>query len=257
MLKIKKKEKEKKMATAKNWMLKEAVKVIVEGTNTEAMQELGKRFPLTSLAIAKMGNNEGANVLLGAMPDYMTMLKMERALKESVGAADDEDQESAEEAEEAIEEVGEEDAGEKDFNAMTKNELYEECVKRGIKAQKHQKPKAYYIELLTAESASDEESEEDEEDQAEAGPDYNEMTAMELYKLCKKRGIKTEPKQKAAVYIKLLKAADASAEESEEDEDWGEDEEAPAPKKTGKATKNASKAKKEEAADEEDDDWDI
>lgn len=249
---------------AKNWTLKEAVKVIIDGTNTEAMQELGKRFPLTSLAIAKMGNNEGANTLFGAMPDHMTMLKMERSLKEGV-------EESDEDQDEEVEDVEAEGAGEEDLSSMSAKELMKLCDKRGIKVPHYGKNKQFYLDALTGgsttptEAEEAEEAEEEEADEVEEkaeGPAYEEMTAMELYKLCKKRGIKAEPKQKANVYIKLLKAADASDAEVEE-EDWGEEEEAPV-KKTGKATKatsgkttkSASKAKKEEAADE-DDDWDI
>lgn len=246
---------------AKNWTLKEAVKVIVDGTNTEAMQELGKRFPLTSLAIAKMGNNEGANTLFGAMPDHMTMLKMERSLKEGV-------EESDEDQDEEVEGVEAEEAGEEDLSSMSAKELMKLCDKRGIKVPHYGKNKQFYLDALAGGSTTPTEAEEEEADETEEKaeekevPDYTEMTAMELYKLCKKRGIKAEPKQKANAYIKLLKAADASDAEAEEDEDWSEEEEAPAPtKKAGKATsdkttKSTSKAKKEEAADE-DDDWDI
>lgn len=247
---------------AKNWTLKEAVKVIVDGTNTEAMQELGKRFPLTSLAIAKMGNNEGANALFGAMPDHMTMLKMERSLKEGV-------EESDEDQDEEVEDV-EAGAGEEDLSSMSAKELMKLCDKRGIKVPHYGKNKQFYLDALAGGSTTPTEAEEEEADETEEkaeGPAYEEMTAMELYKLCKKRKIKTEPKQKAAVYIKLLKAADAAEDEAngDTDEDWGDEEEAPAPTKetgkatkatSGKTTKSASKAKKEETADE-DDDWDI
>lgn len=243
---------------AKNWTLKEAVKVIVDGTNTEAMQELGKRFPLTSLAIAKMGNNEGVNTLFGAMPDHMTMLKMERSLKEGV-------EESDEDQDEEVEDVETEGAGEEDLSSMSAKELMKLCDKRGIKVPHYGKNKQFYLDALAGGSTTPTEAEEEEADEAEEkaeGPAYEEMTAMELYKLCKKRGIKAEPKQKANAYIKLLKAADTSDAEAEE-EDWGEEEEASAKKAgkatkatSGKTTKSASKAKKEEAADE-DDDWDI
>ena len=76
--------------------------------------------------------------------------------------------------------------------------------------------------------------------------DYSEMNAMELFKLCKKRGIKAEPKKKAAEYIKLLKAADAKLEGNEE-EDWEEEEE----EKPAKKTKPTAKTKKVEEDDEE------
>ena len=84
--------------------------------------------------------------------------------------------------------------------------------------------------------------------------DYSEMNAMGLFKLCKKRGIKAEPKKKAAEYIKLLKAADAKLEGNEEEEDWEEEEEVK--EKPAKKTKPVAKTKKAEEDDEEEE-WDI
>ena len=82
--------------------------------------------------------------------------------------------------------------------------------------------------------------------------DYSEMNAMELFKLCKKRGIKAEPKKKAAEYIKLLKAADAKLEGNDEEEDWEEEEE----EKQAKKAKPTAKTKKAEEDDDEEE-WDI
>lgn len=48
--------------------------------------------------------------------------------------------------------------------------------------------------------------------------DYSELSAKELYKLCKEREIKAEPKKPAKYYINQLKEWDAAQE------DWGEDE---------------------------------
>lgn len=252
---------------AKNWTLKEAVAIITAGENKEAIQEICKRFPLAAVAIAKIGKNEGVETLMGGMPEHVTMLKIERVLKEGVEDTDAEDDEDADDT----------DAGEteeKDLESMTKDELYKLCVKRGIKAQKYQKPKAYYIDLLTNagnDADTDEDSEEDADTDAEdeSGDgdevDYSTMKAPELYALCKKRGIKVEPKKKAAEYIKLLKKADEAAAEAEgdTDEDW-DDEEEEAPTKPAKKTaqsagkKAADKKPAKKAAKEEDDeDWDI
>jgi len=56
--------------------------------------------------------------------------------------------------------------------------------------------------------------EEDDEDVV----DYSEMSAQELYKLCKERGIKVAPKKPAKYYINQLEEYDAAQE------DWGEEE---------------------------------
>lgn len=255
--KIKKKE---KRTMAKNWTLKEAVAVITEGKSKEEIQELGKRYPITAVAIAKLVMNDGLQTIMSAMPDHVTMLKLERALKDGVEETEDDEDEVDDTA-------GTEDAGDEDLESMTTKQLYALCVKRGIKANKYGKPKSYYIELLTGNDAAEANTEEAEAEEEEAGESYEDMNAMDLYKLCKKRGIKAEPKKTAKEYIKLLKAADAEAESEEADDDWDDEEEEEkkpvakkAPKKEEKkpAKKESSKkAKAKEEEEDEEDDWDI
>lgn len=57
----------------------------------------------------------------------------------------------------------------------------------------------------------------EEEDNDEV--DYSEMSAQELYKLCKERDIKVAPKKPAKYYINQLEEYDAAQE------DWGDDDE--------------------------------
>lgn len=235
---------------AKNWTLKEAVAVIAAGTDKEAICELAKRFPLTSMAIAKMGTNAGIEALFGGMPEHMTMLKMERSLKDGVSeAAEDEDEEEEATGSGAAE----------DFNAMTTKQLYELCIKKGLKVNKYGKPKSYYIEQLTA--AAGGADEEEEEAEKEEDPGYEDMSAVELFKLCKKRGLKVEPKKPAKAYIALLKKADEEADAVEEDEDdWGDEEEEEKPAKQpakAAAKKEEKKPAKKPVDEDEDDDWDI
>lgn len=251
---------------AKNWTLKEAVKIITAGENKEAIQEIGKRFPLTTVAIAKIGHNEGVDALMSVMPDHVTMLKLERAFKEGVEDtdADDADNEDVEDTDETS------DAGEQDLSEMTSKQLYALCVKKGIKAKKYGVNKQYYLDLLNGggdeEDADEDTDDEDEGDNEEEAVDYESMKAPELYSLCKKRGIKIQPKQKASVYIKALKAADAETEEDTdaEDDNWDDEEEEastkePGNKKAGKGSEKkaapAKKSAKKEADGEED--WDI
>ena len=64
----------------------------------------------------------------------------------------------------------------------------------------------------------------DEEEEDDA-VDYSEMTAKELYDLCKDRGIKVAPRKPAKYYINQLEEYDAAQEDwGEEDEDEWEDE---------------------------------
>lgn len=239
---------------AKNWTLKEAVVKITEGTDTAAIQDLAGRYPLTSIAIAKMGTNAGIATLFDVMPEHMTMLKMERALKSGVAeAADDIDKDDEPVKEAAVDESTE------DLAAMTTKQLYELCVKRGLKVNKYGKSKTYYIEQLTNAADASDDADEDDADDGET-TDYSGMSVIELYKLCKKRGLKVEPKKKPAVYIEALKADDAAAnDEADEDDDWGDDEEEEKPAKNEKKqpAKKSSKPAAKVKDDDEEDDWDI
>lgn len=107
---------------------------------------------------------------------------------------------------------------------------------------------------------------EEVEEEVEESP-YDGMGAVELFKLCKNRGITVQPKQKAAVYIELLKAEDKKAEEQDDEDDddgWDDEEQEEKPaKKKSKTAPAKSKSKKSEPEDDDDDEdesedsWDI
>lgn len=63
--------------------------------------------------------------------------------------------------------------------------------------------------------------EEDEEN--DDAPDYSEMTAKELYKLCKERGIEVAPKKPEKYYIKQLEEYDQAQDDWSDDEEGEED----------------------------------
>ena len=67
---------------------------------------------------------------------------------------------------------------------------------------------------------------EDEDDEA---PDYSEMSAKELYKLCKERDLDVEPKKPQKYYIKQLEAADQAEDDwgdsDDDDDEWEDDDE--------------------------------
>lgn len=152
------------------------------------------------------------------------------------------------------------DDADDDLEGKTTKELYQMCVDAGIKVPKYGKNKAFYIAALQGGDAEDAEDAEDD-GEAEADDPYTGKTAKELFGMCKKRGIKVEAKQKADVYIELLKKADAAEAEADADDDWDDDdaeEQAPAPKKQAKQKPKAKAKKVEEPEeDEDDDDWDI
>lgn len=259
---------------AKNYTLKEAALVIANGTNTEELIEVGKRYPILhhKMAVLAAKAHDEFVDFVNCMPDTLTMLKVNNQIKGSVASVEADD--SAADEVEADEKETKATASEKDYDSMSGKELYEllgklgkrkECkVKYGLKKEDMAK---FLKEMNGADTEADDEVEETEVEEVEADENpYEGKTAVELYTMCKKRKIKAEPKKPAKYYIALLVEADKPAEAEEEaEDDWDdveEEEVKPAkpakPAKTAKATKPTKPAKKEEPVEEdEDDDWDI
>ena len=167
-------------------------------------------------AILAGQTNEAGYELLNCVPDHVTARKIESVLKGDVQPTSDDDSEEVEEVQEAA----------------------------PVEVKKA-KTKAKPVE-----------NEEEDEDEDEEVDEYAGKTAKQLYDLCKERGLKVEPKQKAEAYAKVLTKADAAkakakpvakAKAAVEEEPWDDEDEAPKTK-----AKPAAKAK---AKDE--DEWDI
>lgn len=239
----------------RNWTIKEAIEGI-NANDTVAIKEISKHFPEFFLAVAR--NDMAA--LAAMMPEKFTVRRLV-----ATGAATNEAADTDEgETNEAV-------ADDADLSAMSTKELIALCGQRGIKVPKYGKNKQFYLDALgaAADGEGDEpESDEDEEDKG-TNP-YEGKSAMELFKECKKRGLKAEPKKKAAYYAELLTKDDAKANGEDadgDDEDWGDDEADEEPKKAPakkapakkapakKESKPATKAKAQ--AEDDDDDWDI
>lgn len=229
---------------AKNWTAYEAAKEIIEGKNKENICEIGSRYPMLTREVAVAGDKILA--ILKALPK-VTARVLETGLKDGVGM---DASETEEETKEAETESGDEDF---DYTDMTAANLYKMCCARGISSKCKSRKKDALIELLEKfdrgeldeeepkketkkakatskkqakkeEPAEDDEDDDwDTEDDEEKDP-YEGKTAMELFKMCKERGIKAKTKMKADAYVKLLKAADAESEaeeaEDDEDDDW-------------------------------------
>lgn len=261
---------------AKNYTFAEAVRIINAGTDMESITDIGRRYPIlmhkVTTVCAKAG--EAFVDLMSYMPEYLTANKVNTALKNAVGGdTEAEDTDNVGEPDtngDAAEETTE--AGQ-DFESMSAKQMWELLGKAGKRKLAKSTKKADLVEACKkafgAGATEDEDEAETDEAETEANP-YEGKSAMELFKECKKRGIKAAPKKTAKFYADLLIKADAEATEETETEsdDWDEDE-APAkeepkakkstkkteePKAEKKATKKA--AKKEETTDD-DDDWDI
>ena len=229
---------------AKNWTAYEAAKEIIEGKNKENICEIGSRYPMLTREVAVAGDK--ILVILKALPK-VTARVLETGLKDGVEMNESETEEETKESE--TEDVKDEDF---DYTDMTAANLYKMCCARGISSKCKSRKKDALIELLEKfdrgeldeeepkketkkakatskkqakkeEPVEDENDDWDTEDDEEKDP-YEGKTAMELFKMCKERGIKAKTKMKADAYVKLLKADDAESEAEEakddEDDDW-------------------------------------
>ena len=192
---------------AKNYSIGEAVKIIAEGKDFEAIMDIGRRYPILMNKTTKLVTLAGDTAVdfFTYMPEYLTANKVNKAMKDAV---------IDEDAEEEVEE--------------------EKPVKKEKKAKASKKVKTEEVE---------------EDDGVEEDSPYAGKTAPELYKECKKRGLKVEAKKNAKYYEKALLAADAEEVEEEVVEEK--------PVKKEKPAKKAKKTKEVEEDEDEDDDWDI
>lgn len=262
---------------AKNYTFSEAVAIIAEGKDMEAIQDLGRRYPImvqkTAIVAAKAG--EDFVELMGFMPEYLTANKVNTGIKNSVfgdtketGDADtDEDAGDEEETETESGDTG------RDYESMSGKELWAILGKAGLRKTAKSTKKPDLVAACKAMDAkgteSDAEDESEDDGDEETGNPYEGKSAMELFKECKKRGLKAAPKKPASFYANILIEADAAKSEGDdetEDEEWDEEE---TKKETKKASAKGAKSEKaekktagkakaaKEKEDDGDDDWDI
>lgn len=244
---------------AKNYTFAEAIKIINAGTDMESITDIGRRYPILLQKVTKVAALAGDAFvdLMNYMPDYLTANKVNTALKNAVGDAetDEADADANGEVETATNE-----SGEKDYESMSAKEMWDLLGKAGKRKLAKSTKKADLVEACKKAFGEGEANEETESEEAEteANP-YEGKSAMELFKECKKRGIKAEAKKPAKFYAELLAKADAEAttETESESDDWDDDEEKEEKKPAAKPAAKAKPAKKTEKAETEDDDWDI
>lgn len=247
---------------AKNYTFAEAVKIISEGTDLESIVDIGRRYPVLLQKVTKVCAKAGDDFveLMNFMPEYLTANKVNTAIKALIigeGAGED----SGDNADEG--------AGEdKDYESMSAKQLWEILKKAGKQKTAKSTKKTDLVAACKAMDAGEDSDDvgDDEDAGNENGNPYEGKTAMELFKECKKRGIKAASKKPAKFYADLLTKDDAKSKNTGDDEDWdeegedaGKEKETKTEKKGVKAEKDAGKktgkaTKKEE---DDDDDWDI
>lgn len=257
---------------AKNYTFAEAVKIINEGTDMESIVDIGRRFPalLHKVAMVSAKAGEAFVDLMSFMPDYLTANKVNSALKAAIGETTTEATESDEtDAEETTEATEEKESTETDYESMSAKALWDMLGKAGKRKLAKSTKKADLVEACKQAFGAGAEVEAEEEDEAEetteANP-YEGKSAMDLFKECKKRGIKAAPKKPAKFYADLLVKDDAKETEEAEEDDWSDDSEEKTETKSTKTTKTdkaekaekkSTKSTKKAEAEDEDDDWDI
>lgn len=199
---------------AKSYSIAEVVKAIATEDKATLMI-LGKRIPLTLCMLISASKSEDANKFLNVL-DFVSTRKIEMMLRGDIKEPEDDDIE--------------------DPVAKAEEKKEEKTTRRGRKsAEKKEEAKPA---KKSTKAMNEPEEEED--------PDYESMSEVELFKVCKAKGLKPAPKQKKEYYLDLLNPSEA------EDDDWEEEEK---PSKKAPAKKTTSKKKATE--DEDDDDWDI
>ena len=236
----------------KNYTLKEAVEIIAEGKDLEAIADLGKRFPILSIKIARLTAKAEKEIidLMQYMPEYLTIKKVSNAVKTA-----SEPKAEAEDATEAENKPVEEKTTKEVEEPKEKENKPVEPKKRG------RKPKAKVKAVPVEEPKAEVEDEADEEptEAEETANNYEGKKAVDLFKLCKSRGLKVTTKKSAKYYIDVLKKDDEAkakaeakkAEEAEDDEDEWDIEDEP------KEVKKPEKSAFIEEDEDDDESWDI
>nr|DAZ27130.1 MAG TPA: hypothetical protein [Caudoviricetes sp.] len=177
---------------ARSYTIGEAAKILAEGKDFEAVGDLGRRFPIftSKFMQALTGDKDAIIEFVGYIPDYVNPRKMEKLI---VSDADESSEEETVEEEKAKVET------------------------------KQTKPKRSRTRKAKAEPEPDVNEESVDEEQADGK--YAGKNAMELFKECKKRDIKAQPKKPVKYYIELLEeddevVASESKDDADDDDEW-------------------------------------
>lgn len=145
---------------AKNWKPAEAAKAIKSG-DKEAIRDIGGRFPIFAITAAQL--NDAGMTMVEALPDYITVRKLEAVFKGELEDAETETEEAEEEKPVKKEKPAkeekpakpakvEEDEDEEDEKpTKTAKDLFNECKKAGLDVEP-KKDIAYYEKALKKEA---------------------------------------------------------------------------------------------------------
>lgn len=185
---------------ARSYTIGEAAKILAEGKDFEAIGDLGRRFPIfaNKFMQALTGDKDAIIEFVGYIPDYVNPRKMEKLI---VSGADESSDEETVEYENPVEDKPAEEE----------------------KVEEEPKPKRRRTRKAKAEPKPDANEEPADEEQVDGK--YAGKNAMELFKECKKRDIKAQPKKPVKYYVELLEEDDEvlaseSKDDADDDDDW-------------------------------------
>lgn len=149
---------------ATNYTFAQAVKVLKDMDDLEAVQDITRRFPIASIISSKVVAAAGDDFikLLDVMPEYLTMRKVESGFKhlatdgdadEPEADVDDEPEKPARKAKAEEPAKEPEDDGDGEYAGKNAMELFKICKSRKLKAQP-KKPAKYYIDILEKDDAA-------------------------------------------------------------------------------------------------------
>ena len=130
---------------AKNWKVGEAINAVRNG-DKEAILDIGRRFPLF---VSNCLTEAGLIKLLEALPDYITVRKIEAVLKNDNDTSDDEKEVKSKKVK------VENDAEEADVEDEVDDEEEEEVEKPAKKAKKEKKDKKKVVKKQVIEDDDD------------------------------------------------------------------------------------------------------
>ena len=175
---------------ARNYTVGEGARILAEGVDTDAIVDLSRRFPLFThkFMTAISGDKDAVVDLLCCIPEYVSTRKVEKVIANGPAEADEVEGETEEET-----------------------------------AEEEPKPKRRGRKAAAKKEPEPDAADDDGDDEAQDGK-YVGKNAMELFKECKKRGIKAQPKKPVKYYVELLEEDDAVVEsesnDSDDDDDW-------------------------------------
>lgn len=183
-----------KKTRVKNWTPGEAIRVLREGTDIEAIQDIARRLPL--FAINCM-SEEGLIKIVENIP-HLSARQLNTALMDIKEFTKENDEEEVEEEE-------------KEEKTVKK----EKSTKKTVKKEE--------IEDEDDEEDDEEDDWDDEEEEEKEAPDFSKMSQKELMQAAKELGCKIKKGMKKSDVVAMLEKAVGKPVEDEEDDEDDED----------------------------------